>query len=607
MPDRTTLEIVAIFVLGVMAQWVAWRLRLPSIVMLLTAGLLAGPISGALEPDELFGELLMPLVSLAVAIILYEGGLSLRLRELRQIGTVFLRLATLGVAVAFVATALAARYVLGFEWPFAGVLGAILVVTGPTVINPMLRHLKLRGSASTLLKWEGIIVDPLGAMLAVAVFSLVPALSHDASLGAALHELESMLVVGALVGVVAALLLSLAIARFWIPDALHNPLSLAMMFAALVVANIVQAESGLLAVTVMGVVLANQNWVAIRHLVAFKETLTVLLISSLFVVLAARLDLDELRQLNGRSAAFVAIMIGLVRPLSVLVSVVGSALSWPERIFLAFMAPRGIVAASIASMLSLQLVVAGFPQAGQIVPVTFLMVFATVLFYGAAAAPLARWLGLVQANPQGILFVGADAWVQALAQALRESGVAVFLVDTDWQNVRGCRMRNLPALHGSALAEQTREEINYAGLGKLLAVTPNDEVNCLACRHFVEDFGRKECYQLPFLSTKEGKHEVAAREDRGRPLFGKDWTFATLDLLAGGDPLVKRTRLSAEFDLAAFRAEHGTSALPLCVLRKDGTVMVGTVDSPLAPEPGDTLVSLMISAELVTRAVAAGK
>lgn len=592
MAHSTLLQLAGILVLGVLAQWLAWRTRLPSILLLSVAGLTAGPLTGWLNPDTLFGDLLLPMVSLSVAVILYEGGLNLRLRELQAIGGAFVLLSTVGVVISWITGALAARFLLGFEWTVAVLLGAILVVTGPTVIGPLLRYLRLRGRVGALLRWEGIIIDPVGATLGVLVFTVVRVGATREGFGEAAWSLGLTFIAGVAIGSLAAGVLILALAKFWIPDVLHNPVSLMLMFLALTAANLVQAEAGLLAVTVMGIVLANQKWVSIRHVFEFKESLTIMLIACLFIVLSARLSIADLRGLGWESLAFVGVMIVVARPLSVLVSTWGSPLNWRERLFIACMAPRGIVAAAISSVFALVLVDAGYPQGVQIVPMTFLVIFVTVSLYGLSAMPLARALGLVETNPQGVLFVGADAWVRALAQALHEENYPVLMLDTDWENIRASRMAGLPCLYGSALAEATRHEINYAGLGRMLAVTSNNEVNSLACLGFIEDFGRQEVYQLPFAPAKSGRHEDVALSHRGRLLFGKEWTFAQLSDAMQQQPKVKKTKLTKEFDYASFREEHGNAVLPLFIVKPDGTIRVCTAEGTPDPKAGDSIISI---------------
>ncbi len=588
-------QLVGIFTVGILAQWIAWKLRFPSILLLLGAGVVAGPATGLLHPDETFGELLLPMVSLSVAVILYEGGLTLRFRELtkNEISGVVLRMATISVLVSWLIGTLAARYILGFPWTVATLLGAILVVTGPTVIGPMLRDLRLRGATGALLKWEGIVVDPLGAILAVLVFTFVRSTEIRDGATTALIGLGMTFVIGISLGGLAAGVLILVLRRFWVPDYLHNAVSLMLMFVSFGVANALQHESGLLAVTIMGCVMANQKWVSIQHVVEFKETLTVLLISCLFIALSARLEPEELRSIGWESLLFVGVMIVIARPLSIFAATAGTSLPWRERVFLAWMAPRGIVAAAVASVFALELVAAGYENAIELVPITLLVVFATVLVYGLSARRLGQRLELIHTNPQGVLFVGAHSWARAIAKALQNEGYAVFLVDTDWENVRAARMAGLPCQYGSALAEKTGEEIDFGGLARMFAVTANNEVNSLACLHFLEHFGRNEVYQLPFDESQGGRHEVVGSEFHGRFLFGNELSYARLRDAFGSQPTVKKTKLTTEFDYQAFKTEHGSSAIILFVIKPSGVVQTIAVDEHLNPGPGDMILSIV--------------
>ena len=594
MAHDVLVQIVAILILGVFAQWLAWWLRLPSILLLLATGVVVGPVTGLIHPDVLFGDLLFPFVSLSVAIILFGGGLNLKVRELGSVGGVFVRLMTVGVAVTLAVGIAAAHFVLGFRWPLAALLGSILVVTGPTVVGPILRHLHLRGRVGALLKWEGIMVDPLGATLAVLVFTVVQAGALRHGIGQATLVLVLTLVTGLVVGTAAAGLVVLALSRFWVPDFLHNAVSLMVMVLAYAVGNRVQDEAGLLVVTVMGIALANQRRVSIRHVVEFKETLGLLLISFLFVVLAARLSSAELLMSGWATALFVAVMIAVARPLSILVATWRTSLDWKERLFLACMAPRGIVAAAVASIFALAFVDAGYPRAIEMVSATFALVFVSVLVYGLGAGPLARRLGLTQAHPQGVLFVGAHSWARSLAAALQGEGCPVFLIDTDWDNVSAARMEGLPCIYGSALADQTREEIDFRSLGRMLALTSSNELNSLACLRFAEEFGRREVYQLPFSPAKDGRHEEIPLEHRGRLLFGEDLTFVRLSELMANGPHIRKTRLTKEFDFTAFTDLHGTDAIAFFVVKPSGLVQVCTVNGWSQPEPQDRVVSLAV-------------
>ncbi len=592
MSHGVLLQLAGIMILGVSAQWVAWRTRLPSILILLVTGIIAGPVSGMLQPDIITGNLLLPVVSLSVAVILYEGGLNLKIRELHNIGGVLLLLTTVGVTISWVIGAVAAHYLLGFRWPVATLLGSILVVTGPTVIGPILQHLRLRGKVGALLKWEGIIIDPLGAMLAVLVFTVLQAGIIQVGIGDAAIDFGLTLVVGVAFGCAAAGIVILSLAKFWIPDFLHNPVSLMLMFGAFAASNVLREESGLLSVTVMGIVLANQKWVSIRHIIEFKETLRVLLIAFLFIILASQLRLDDLLDLGWESFAFVAVMMLVARPASVLASTWGSTLTWRERCLLSCMAPRGVVAAAIASVFALNLVAAGYPNAIKMVSVTFLLVFVTVLLYGLSATPIARRLRLIHVNPQGILFAGAHSWGRSLANTLKSEGCPVFLIDTDRENIRQARMEGLACFYGSALARQTREEIDFSGLSRILAITSNNEVNSLACLKYIEDFGRQEVYQLSFTPGKEGRHEIVSAEHRGRLLFHKELTFTKLSELMKCHPKVNKTRLTKEFDYQNFQAQNGDAVFLLCVMKPDGLLQICTVDGLITPKPGDLIFSI---------------
>jgi NhaP-type Na+/H+ or K+/H+ antiporter len=586
------LGLTSIIVLGVVAQWSAWRLRIPSILLLLGFGLVAGPVTGFLHPDELLGQLLLPVVSLSVAVILFEGGLSLKLRELRTVGGVLLRLATLGVVVTALVTIVGARYLLDLPWPLAAVLGAILVVTGPTVIGPLLRHLRLGGQVGSILKWEGIVIDPVGAMLAVLIFAAVRAGGVSEAAGALVKGFFVTALAGGGLGAAATFAVVIPFRRYWVPDSLQNPVALAGLFTIFTLANLLQPEAGLLAVTVMGIGLANQKHVTIKHLVEFKENLSVLLVSSLFLILASRLRVADLRSLGFGSLTFLAVLIFVARPAAVLISCIRSSLTWRERLFLSAMAPRGIVAAAVTSVFALELDAAGFPQAERMVPVTFLVIIGTVLLYGLSAAPLARLLKLAEPNPQGVLLVGAHPLARAVAETLQSEGFPTLLIDSNWANISAARQAGLRTFFGSILAEHTLGEIDFGDLGHLLAVTENDEVNSLACLRFIEIFGRRGVFQLPFTSAVQGRREAVSLDQRGRLLFGEGLTYLHLIERFGDDPAVRATHLTKEFDYNEFTRLHGDALVPLFVVNQARQIIPFTIADPPLPQPDDTVISV---------------
>lgn len=593
-------ELASVAVLGIGAQWLAWRLHLPSILLLLLFGLAAGPLAAAalgrrwIDPDAMFGPFLTPVVSVAVAIILFEGGLSLRLRDLREIGTVVRNLVTVGVLASWLLAGLAAHLVAGLNLKLAFLLGAILSVTGPTVVIPLLRHVRPLARLEAIARWEGIAIDPIGAMLAVLVFEVLLAGGPKATAAHIAVTLLKVVGVGLAAGTIGAFIATVLLARFWVPDNLQNPVVLMLVILAFTVSNVLQAESGLFSVTIMGVLMANQRMVSLQHVVEFKENLRTLLLAGLFMLLAARLEMSDLAAIDLRALAFLAAVILAVRPLSVAVSCLGTGLKWREQAFLAWMAPRGIVAASVSSVFALRLAEGlDDPQATMLVPLTFLVIIGTVAVYGLTAKPVARWLRVSEPEPQGVLFAGAQPSARAIAKALQDEGFQILLLDTNRDHVRVAKLEGLPAYYGSVLSERTMEALPLAGIGHLLAITPNDEVNSLATRHFAELLGRGEVYQLPPAGQLLGGKEVVSRHLRGRLLFDPDATYAYLDDRFGAGAVVKRTMLTKEFDLNAYRQLYGPQAIALFLIDEKRSLHVFTVDNPPAPKVGQTIVSIV--------------
>lgn len=346
-------------VAAVGCQWLAWRLKLPAILFLLLSGILAGPVLGWLDPQELFGPLLMPLVSLAVALILFEGSLTLHLSEWREIGKVVHRLVTIGALSTWAVITLATHWLLGFDWLLALLFGTLTLVTGPTVIVPMLRVVRPKASIANILRWEGIVIDPIGALLAVVVYSFIIASAEGQGLQHSLMTFGGVILCGSLFGIVGGWVLGTIMRRQWLPEYLHNLATLAAVLGIFIGANQVMHESGLLAVTLMGMWMANMKDVDVRHILHFKENLSVLLISGLFILLAARLDLHALIALGPLVLILLLVIQFIARPLNVLLSTAGSNLSWRERALLAWIAPRGIVAAAVSAIFAIRLDQAG--------------------------------------------------------------------------------------------------------------------------------------------------------------------------------------------------------------------------------------------------------
>ena len=595
MSEHLLMGLAAIIVLGIGAQWLAWRISLPGILLLLIFGFIAGPVTGLIDPNELFGNLLLPLVSVTVAIILFEGGLSLKFSEVKEVTAVIRNLVTVGVLVSWVLTSLASYLIFGLGLQISILLGAILVVTGPTVIIPLLRHVRPSGRVGSIIKWEGIIIDPIGAVLAVLVFEVIISGGLEKATAQVVLSIFKTLVIGTVLGLAEAKLVIVILKRHWVPDFLQNPVSLMIVVFVFVCSNVIQVESGLLSVTLMGIALANQKWVSLKHIVEFKENLRVLFISSLFIILASRLTIDELSYvLNFKGFIFLVLMILVVRPLSIFISTYFTDLNLKEKLFLSWMAPRGIVAAAVASVFALRLVEAGYEQAERIIDITFLVITGTVAIYGLTAFKVARRLGLAKPNPQGLLIVGAHIWARSIAKFLHENGFQVSLVDSNWANVSAARQEGLQAYYENILLEDISEDIELDGIGKLIALTRNDEVNSLAALHFIEDFGRSQVYQLPKLSKFSARSEESIPQHlRGRLLFGAEATFSYLDSKFASGALLKKTPLTDEFNYDSFQSLYGEKALPLFIIKESGELVVLALDNMPTPLPGQYLISLV--------------
>jgi len=588
------LEFASIVVLGITAQWLAWRIRFPSILFLLVFGFIAGPVTGFLHPDSLLGDLLLPVVSISVALILFEGGLTLRLGELKDVGKVVILLILIGSIITWIITALSAYYILGLDIRLSILLGAILVVTGPTVIGPLLRHVRPLKRVGTVLKWEGIMIDPVGAILAVLVFEAILAGEISEAGTMIFLGIFKTLLIGGIIGFGMAQLLVFLLRKFLVPDFLQESVALVMVITAFVLSNIFQDESGLLAVTLMGLFIDNQKFVSIKHIVEFKENLRVIIISSIFILLAARLNLEDFQNFDLNALVFIGVLILIARPLSVFISTIGSKLNWRERTFLSWMAPRGIVAAAISSIFAFKLSESGIEGTEMLVPVTFLVIVLTVIVYGITASPIAKLLKVAQSKPQGVLFVGAHKWARSLAKVLMNKKINIVMVDTNKANISSARMEGIPAFLGSILSEHITEVLNLDGIGRLMALTPNDEANSLASLHMSDEFERGEMYQLPPLSEKSGKEpDYSPKHLRARFLFGEGINYYHLNSLFQQNWIIKTTNLSEEFTYDDMRKHYNEKIIPFFLITENGKLFISTLEDPIKPEPGDTVIALV--------------
>lgn len=529
--EALTAKLTLIGAAGIGAQWLAWHLRIPAIILLAAAGVALGPGLGMIQPEALFGELLRPLVGVAVAIILFEGGLQLDRQDLHDAGVAVRRLVFLGAPLGWILTSLAAHLILPIAWETAFVWGGILIVTGPTVVLPLLRQSRVQPRPAAVLKWEGIMNDPIGALFAVVALQVI--VLKDASLAVLVGELGLGLLAGTVVGVATGLLAVWAFNRGYVPESLKSSVLLALVLAAYSLADQVQAEAGLLATTVMGVTVANAPLRDLTELRRFKEDVAVVLIAGVFVVLTATLELSDLAMIDGPALLFAAVLIGVIRPLVVLLTTWGSELDWRDRALVAWIAPRGIVAVALAGVAGPRLTEMGL-NAEPLVPLTFFLVFLTVLVQGGTLQPVGRLLGRMRGASSGVLIVGARPWSMGLARAIDDAGIPVTLADTDAERIRLARRAGLSVFHGEVLAQDASRRLDFGGFAWLLTMTEDPAYNALVCRELQRDFGSLRVLQVPPAS--QAQHHTPDSPDNVADRGGCRWlagAFANTQTLMG--------------------------------------------------------------------------
>ncbi|WP_440055090.1 cation:proton antiporter [Pseudoalteromonas sp. T1lg65] len=561
----SAIYIAGIAVCSVLAQWLAWAFKVPAILFLLLVGLALGPFSGTLDPDLLLGDLLFPVVSLSVAVILFEGSLTLHFKELKGIGKVVRNLCSIGMLTTFAIISLSAIYILELNWQVAAVLGAVLVVTGPTVIAPMLNAMRPDKDIDRILRWEGIVIDPIGALFAVLVFEAVTLVGSAEVLSHTLWALVSTLGVGITIGVVAGWLTSVLIRREWLPFELHKFAILALVLFSFTLANHLSHESGLLAVTVFGIWLANQDDLEIDSVLEFKEDLSMILISSLFILLAARLKLEDLMLLDIKVFIFLAIVLFIARPLSILVSTFNTDLPLKSRILLSWIAPRGIVAAAVGSVFALSMTKSGIVDSHKMVPLIFTVIIVTVVLQSLTATPFARLLGVRQPKPSTVLLIGANHVARAIAKGLKEQHIDIYLSDPAWENCKMARMDGLPCYYGNPQSEHAERYLPLTSLKSVLALSPNRHHNALGVQYFSHLLTEQQVYSLKSSTNHAKANKDSATFLSRQVLFGEEGNYAKLSSMMAKGGKVSVTRISEEFSWQQYQ-EVNPEAIPLFVL-----------------------------------------
>lgn len=588
----TDLALALSFVAAVslLAQWLAWRLKLPAIIFLLGAGLLLGPGSHLLDPDLLMGDVLFPMVSMAVAVILFEGALTLRFQEIKGLAGTVRNLVTIGMLVTFTVVAAVSHWLLGISTQVSLLFGAVMVVTGPTVITPLLRSVRPKPELDRVLRWEGIIIDPIGALFAVLVLEFVLLQSSQNAVLHTVYTLGKTVLLGSLFGFICGYLVAKTLCRGWLPIYLRKIGVLAVVLLAYSLSEQVQHESGLLTVTIMGMVMANRPDLDIDDIIEFKEDLSVILISALFILLAARLNVDKLLALGWPLVLLLLMVQFVARPICVWLSAIGSQLQWQEKAFLSWISPRGIVAAAVASLFALRMQQAGIPDADKLASLSFAVIIFTVVLQSLTARPVAKLLGVVREAPKGVLMIGANRLARAIAQTLQKHEMQVLLADPVWENYRQARMDGLEVYYGNPQSEHAEAVLDFSAIRQVYALSPNRHQNANAIVHFAHQFGQKKVFSIRSSQGKGFANQESATFRARQILFNEDATFTKLNSLITQGWQVKGTGLKEAFTWEDYQ-QRQPEAIPLFLIDEKGYLLPFSCDCR-APETGDIIIAL---------------
>lgn len=582
------LELGGILILGVLAQWVAWRIKLPAILPLILIGLFVGPVSEFLfdgkfvDPEHIFQEkAFFWFVSLSVGIILFEGGLTLKFKEVREHGRTLTNIIFIGTIVMSVGGGLAAWLILDLNWRLALLFGSLIIVTGPTVIAPLLKTVKPNKKIATILKWEGILIDPVGALVAVLVYELLfVAMSGHGDANFTLIALKTfslVIFVGSVVGLVLGYLLYWLLKKELIPKNLLEVVVLAFVILAFAGSDFFVHESGLLAVTVMGILLANLDTPKIKQIIHFKESITVLLISILFIILSAKINIADIQLLDIRTLWIFLIVVFILRPIAVFLSGYKSKLSFNEKAFISFIGPKGIVAAAVASLFSLYLsdpehVTLSAEVSEQVkllVPLTFAIILGTVTLNGLTAKPVAKLLDVVMKDSKGYLIAGANDLGVAIANYLRSNDLNVLLVDTSESNVKKAIKQGLNSIQLSIISDDIDEVLETEDVGNLLALTAANDVNIFAITKFIEIFKEDNVYRL----VTPNESSLAKGERPRNILFGVYASYFKLTQILRRFPEMNEYNVKSKEQLKNILVDEDDGIIPIFIRKKNGKII----------------------------------
>ena len=622
------LELAGVLILGVLAQWVAWRIKVPAILPLLLIGLVVGPLwtlfnadgswqqvlSGEIDPGlklldpvwhsdasghgyGLFPKIhLFHFVELAIGLILFEGGLSLQRDELKGVGPSIINLITLGSFVTFIGGAIMAHFITGLHWDMAFLFSGLIIVTGPTVIGPILRNLPLKRNISSILKWEGILIDPIGALVAVLMYEFIH-LSHDPNFGGggeftakAFQHFLLIALVGTALGFFLAHLLRIFLQKHWVPHYLLTVFTMGFVLAAFVGSHYLVPDSGLMTVVVLGMVVGNIDMPHKNEIIYFGESISVLLIAILFILLSANMNIEDLKLLlDWKVGVLFLAIIFILRPIGVFLSTRNSSLTTNEKLFVSWVGPRGIVAAGIASLFGSRLAAEGIQGAEYITPLVFMVVLGTVILNATGAGLIAKWLGVLLEKSNGILMVGAHRASRLIAKYLKDNGKHVILIDSNTGNIERANDEGIDAYTVDIYKDDLRNNADLNDVGILLAMTGSADVNNYSLQNLQKDFGENGSYRLTSVNELQNPDMIT-----DNTLFSRNDDFINLLEVVRDYPKMNEVVLESADHLNGLLDEINKQEKAIPLFIKD--VETGDYDvilsdySNLTISEGDTLV-----------------
>tara|TARA_R110001583_G_scaffold173582_2_gene327670 strand:+ start:26990 stop:28807 length:1818 start_codon:yes stop_codon:yes gene_type:complete len=597
------LELAGIIILGIIAQWVAWKFKIPAILPLILIGLFVGPVSTLISADGskwiepvwngtegLFpGERLFNFVSLAISIILFEGGLTLKKEEILNVGPSIVKLISLGSLITFLGAGIAAHFIFDLSWAISFLFSALIIVTGPTVIAPILRNIPLKKDVSAVLKWEGILIDPIGALVAVLVFEFISVGEGYEYTKDALIEFGKIVIIGMSIGFTSAYALYYSLKFKLVPRYLLNVITLAGVLAVFVLSDLFAHESGLLAVVVMGMVIGNLNVKELKEILYFKESLSILLISILFILLAANMNIEDMLLLyRWETIVLFAIVVFVLRPLGVFLSTANSGLKLNEKLFISWVGPRGIVAAGIASLFGLKLIMRGEPDAEYITPLVFMIVLGTVLLNATTARLFAKVAGVFLKSSDGIIMIGASNFARLIASYLQKNGRRVVLIDSNNKHIEKAKSLGLEAIEGNVYSDELLEDVELNDIGYLLALTGSASVNEFAIEKFTPIFGEQGAFRVvSFEEMQEGNQKPSEK------LFTHKDDFINLSEVVRDFPLVNEIAINSQEHYIKLLKEinEEPQAIPMFLKDNKGVIhIISSLNNAIEIEKGNMLI-----------------